>query len=157
MRFKQRETYGARLRPIASNRLQLTELTPLIASYRVMITLICMMNLTSCGFITGERYTKEGHMLSTAMNNELITQGLCKSPKECNQILKTYVAHGNQVNYTMYAPQNKLMLAAVFKFLVEKGTDITNGVAISVKVYPRPREEYGIFDKREPYITLEIK
>jgi glutamate-1-semialdehyde aminotransferase len=113
------------------------------------------MNITGCG----ERYTKEGGELSAEINKELIAQGFCSSPKECNQILRTYVGHGNHVNYSIYAPQNKSALAAVFKLLIERGMKITHGVPISVIVYPNTREEYGntLFYSPEPSIILEIK
>lgn len=102
-------------------------------------------------------YTIEGNELSSEINKELIAKGLCKLPKECQSVLEMYGGHGNQVNFSIYAP-NKLALKTVFQFLIERGIDITHGIPISVKVYPKSRDEYGNFNfNSKPSITLEIK
>ncbi|TAN35473.1 MAG: hypothetical protein EPN23_11095 [Verrucomicrobia bacterium] len=121
------------------------------------ITIFFATSFMGCSLPTGERYTKEGNALSVRINNELASQGFCHSPKECDDIFEMYGGHGDRVHFSIYAP-NTLALAMIFKLLVEKGTEITNGVAISVTVYPRPRDEYGntAFYSHKPSIILEI-
>ena len=103
----------------------------------------------------GERYKNEGNRLKEEINRELIAQHLCLSVSECNKIFVTYSGHDNHVNFSFYAP-DRFVLAVVFKFLIEKGIIITNGVPISIKVYPKPIEEYKNNLFNAPIITLEI-
>lgn len=106
----------------------------------------------------GEMYTKEGEILSIEINKELIAQGFCKNGRECNEVLEMYGGHGNHVNFTIFAPKNKPALAAVFKLIVERGIQITNGVSITVVVYPKSRNEYGyMILKPKSIIRLEIE
>lgn len=75
---------------------------------------------------------------------------------DCSKKIRLYGGHGNQVNYSIYAPDKKA-LAATIAFVVENGMEITGGVPISVSVYPRSRESYGnMFFSPNPTISLEI-
>jgi hypothetical protein len=68
-----------------------------------------------------------------------------------------YGGHGNQVNFSIYKPDRKI-LAATFEFLIAHGLEITSGVPIAIRVYPKSREEYGnIVFSPKPTIQLEIK
>lgn len=105
----------------------------------------------------GEMYTKEGEALGAEITKELIKQGFCKTSRECNQVLEIYGGYGNRVNFSIYAPKNKSALAAVFKLLVERGIELTNGISIAVTVFPKSRNEYGdIFFEPKSVVRLEI-
>lgn len=105
----------------------------------------------------GEMYTKEGEALGAEITKELINQGFCKTNHECNQVLEIYAAHGNRVNFSIYGPKNKSALATVIKLIVERGIQLTSGIPISVRVFPKSRNEYGdIFLEPKSIIRLEI-
>jgi hypothetical protein len=118
----------------------------------LLITTAFVVGSIGCG----EPYRNEGDKLNEEINKELIAQKLCNSTRECNQIFRASSSHGNQLNYSVYAP-DKLVLATAFKVVIEKGMEITNGVPISIKVYPKTREEYGNNPFYTSIITLEIK
>jgi hypothetical protein len=105
----------------------------------------------------GEKYSKQGDALSKAMDRELINRGLCKDFNDINNKLPMFGGHGNQVNFSIYKPDRKI-LAATFEFLIAHGIEITGGVPIAIRVYPKSREEYGnIVFSPKPTIQLEIK
>jgi hypothetical protein len=105
-----------------------------------------------------EKFREQGHALVTAMHQELIQQNL--APSDFNGFLKEvplYGGHGDKVNLTIYKPDRNA-LAAIFKFLVVHGLEVTGGVPISIRVYPKSREEYGnIISLPKASIELEIK
>ncbi len=105
----------------------------------------------------GEKYIEQGNLLSKALDKELINRGICKDVTDCQNKVPMYGGHGNQVNFTVYKPDQKA-LAATFDFLIMHGIEITKGVAISIRVYPKSREEYGnVIWPLNPTISLEIK
>jgi hypothetical protein len=123
----------------------------------VIITLLLINFSMGAAFAMGEKYSEQGNALSTAMDRELIGRGLCKSINEVNNRLPMYGGHANQVNFSVYKPDRKI-LAATFEFLIMHGLEITGGVPIALRVYPKSREEYGnIIFSPNPIILLEIK
>jgi hypothetical protein len=104
----------------------------------------------------GEKYSEQGHTLSKAIYQELIRTGLCKDSDEVIARLPMYGGHGNQVNFSIYKPDRKI-LAATVEFLIAHGFEITGGIPIAIRVYPKSREEYGnIVISPKPTIQLEI-
>jgi hypothetical protein len=123
-------------------------------SYRVISLLIATVfaiSLTGCG----EPYRNEGNKLSEEINKELMIKKQCNSTQECNKIFRAFAGHDTHVSFSVYAPDRQV-LAIVFKFLIEKGIIITNGVPIFIKVYPKPNEEYENNLFNSSTITLEI-
>ncbi len=104
----------------------------------------------------GEKYREQGNALSKAIYQELIKTGLCKDNNNVIGKLPMYGGHGNQVNFSIYKPDRKI-LAATFEFLIAHGIEITGGVPIAIRIYPKSREEYGnIVISPKPAIQLEI-
>ncbi len=118
----------------------------------LLIATVFAISITGCG----EPYRNEGDKLNEEIHKELIAQKMCNSTRECNQVFRASSSHDSQLNYSVYAP-NKLVLATAFKVVIEKGMKITNGVPISIKVYPKTREEYGNNPFYTSTITLEVK
>jgi hypothetical protein len=104
----------------------------------------------------GEQYREQGNALSKAIFQELIKTGLCKDTNDVIGKLPMYGGHGNQINFSIYKPDRKI-LAATIEFLIAHGFEITGGVPIAIRVYPKSREEYGNFlISPKPTIQLEI-
>ncbi len=109
-------------------------------------------------FITGcvEKYNKQGHALSKELNNHLMKQGFCTS-KNCKRDFEIFGGHGNRVNFSIYNPKDKKVLASIIEYVVEHGLQVTGGVPISIYVYPKSRKEYGNFLFRpETILKLEV-
>lgn len=104
------------------------------------------------------QYNEQGNALDKAMHRELIRRGLCTVDySDFTRKVPAYGAYGNHVNLSIYKPDRKA-LAAIFEFLVLHGVEITKGVQISIRVYPKSRKEYGnIVFSPKPTIQLEIK
>jgi hypothetical protein len=93
----------------------------------------------------GDKYSKQGRELSKRINEHLIETGICSTIKECHAQLETYVDHDTRVNFSIYNPNNRKALAAFIEYVIEYGIQITDGIPISIKVYPESRQSYGNF------------
>lgn len=124
----------------------------------IVISILLLVNFFMGSAIAmGEKYSEQGQALSKAIDRELINSGLCKDYNDVKNKLLMYGGHGNQVNFSIYKPDRKI-LAATFEFLIAHGLEITGGVPIAIRVYPKSREEYGnIVFSPNPTIQLEIK
>lgn len=89
------------------------------------------------------KYSEQASRLSKSIDMDLISRGFCSTVNECDTQLEVYGGHGNRINYTIYGPKSRKILAAFIGFVVENGVEITGGVPISISVYPKTREEYG--------------
>lgn len=111
-------------------------------------SILCVMlgiwGAKKSGFIvyTGDKYSEQGRLLSKTITMDLISRGFCSSPKECIEKLDVYIDHDLQINYTIYNTKNKKMVAAFIGIAIEKGLETTDGVPISISVYPEMRTEY---------------
>ncbi len=113
---------------------------------------ICSMSL---GCV--EKYRDQGNLLSKESNKYLISRGFCSVPQECNKKLGAYAGHGNRINYSIYIKNNRAMIAAFVGFVIEKGFKISKGIPITIRVYPKTREEYGsFFFKPKEIIKVEV-
>jgi hypothetical protein len=117
-----------------------------------LLAVIIVSILVGCG----EKYSEQGHILSREIHNNLISRGICTS-KDCNAEYEVYGGHGNQINYSIYNPKDRKVLAALIEFVVENGLQISGGVPISISVYPKSRSEYGnmLFNPK-PIVKVEV-
>lgn len=105
----------------------------------------------------GDKYSEQGNQLSSSIKSELINLGFCSTPMDCIDKLDIYGGHDTQVNFEIYNAENREMIAAFINYSVLNGLEITNGIPITIKVYPKHRYEYGnnIF-KDKPIIYVKI-
>lgn len=118
------------------------------------ITISFLLTLTGCG----EKYSTQGNMLTKKIYEHMIYEKICSDINDCNNNVEIYTSHGNRVNYMLYNVKNRKILSSIIEFIVENGINITNGVPISVSVYPEPRKYYGnfhIFTKK--IIEIEVE
>lgn len=107
---------------------------------------------------TGEKYASQGNRLSMAITQYLIEKKICVAGGQaCSKKLETYGGHGNRVNYSVYGA-DKQALSAMLTFIIEHGIKVTDGVPISVFVYPNSRISYGsmLFNEPSPVLTLKV-
>lgn len=102
-----------------------------------------MKLLDLLGGYSDGKYSKQGNQLLKSIDMDLISRGFCSTVNECKTQLEVYGEHGNRINYSIYGPKNRNVLAAFIGFVVENGTEITGGVPISISVYPKSSEQYG--------------
>lgn len=108
--------------------------------------------------LCGSGYSEEHVLLSKSINNHLIENGFCSSPRECHGKLDIYGAEGKQIHFSIYGQENRKMIAVFIEFVIEKGIGITRGKPISIRVFPKRRKEYGsIFFSPKDIINVEIK
>ncbi len=94
----------------------------------------------------GEKNSEEKNALARSINTYLIEKGFCTSGEECNKKLDAYVGRGGKhIAYSLYGISNRKMIAVFIGFVVEHGMEITQGVPVTIDVYPKRRAEYRNF------------
>lgn len=129
-----------------------------LLSYVVTLTIL----IYSHSILAGEQFTEQGGKLTAAINKELIRKDLCKTPRDCNDLLPGYVAHGDRVRIALYevSEKNGKALNAVVEFIVNDGMKITGGIPITLTGYRETQEEYRnsglLFKGIKPFLILEL-
>ena len=109
----------------------------------------------------GGGFTEQGNKLSEALYNELIKKRVCTDNHACFDALQMYGADSKRIYLSMYGQKNMLFASEVVTFLIEKGLKITDGMPITLKVFPAPQSYYlgffkGLFGNNDEVMKLEL-
>ncbi|EJN07167.1 hypothetical protein [Herbaspirillum sp. YR522] len=128
---------------------------------------IVLCGLAGCG----EAYRPHGRAISRSAIESIVDRGYCRDMDDFRTKMHIFGGHGRQANFTIYAPQERRVLAAYIAYIAVHGLAITKripmsdgkppagGVPISVKVYPRQRRDYGSLPSpgHTPIIKMKVE
>ena len=117
----------------------------------------------SQALLAGGRFTEQGNKLSEALYNELVKKGICSADTHaCAKPFQMYREDdGNRIYLNLYGQKDMLLASKIVEFYVKKGLKITDGMPITFKVFPEPKEHYlgffkGLFGNNEQSLKLEL-
>lgn len=92
---------------------------------------------------------------------ELIDRGLCKTPQECSEKLRTAVGYGDRIylNCHNVNANNRKMFAVVTELVISRGMEITKGIPVTIQAFPKSSDEYVNFKNffsKDPLIKVEV-
>jgi len=123
-----------------------------------IVFLVSVTALLTMGM--GEKYSKEGKALGKKVFEVLHQQGYCSNtdPTDCYKKQLLFGDYGNRVNLHLYGVTDRKTLSTIFAMVLSEGSEITGGAPITIRVYPRPKNEYLGFKSfsKEPIIAMEI-
>lgn len=111
----------------------------------------------------GKKYSEQGAKLTAAMNSALLSQGMCKTPRECHDLLPGTLETDSEVAIAFFGvgDKNHAAFLAVVGLALTEGIRITSGIPISIQAYRETQEEHrrsGVFIKDiKPFATIEAK
>lgn len=109
----------------------------------LMVALSLVAYLGAIGTsVAGDRFSEQGSALTKALIYQLMAQGVCKDIKNCNDALQMYREDGSRIYLNMYAQTDMTLASTVAGFLVARGLKITEGMPITLRVYPGPKTQY---------------
>ena len=119
-----------------------------------------ILTLMTIGCVSGDKFSSQGKALYKSLLDEVIGQGICPGPQACSDVLQLYSEDGDRVYMNMYGQADKTLGAIVAKFLLENGTRLTDGVPITLRIYPAQKSKYAglgsIFGAAGESVVLEI-
>lgn len=132
-----------------------------------VLTLIMLsgyLNFFSCeAQAMGKKYSEQGAKLTAAMNSTLLSKGLCKTPRECNNLLPGTFETDTEVFIELFeiGERNQAAFLAVVGLALAEGIRITGGIPISIHAYRETQEEHrrsGVFIKDiKPFVIIEVR
>lgn len=116
--------------------------------------LITMNESTSAA---GEKYSREGSVLSASIREHLIREGHCRDIQDCFKKIDSYGGHGDRVNITYYGTTDLVLAQSIIAFILAHGLEKTGGVSIKASFHRETRESQGnSVTKLKPIISLEM-
>lgn len=110
----------------------------------------------------GKKYSEQGAKFAAAMNNALISKGVCKTPRECYDLLPGTIETDSMVLIHFYevGERNYPAFLAVVALSLTDGIRITGGVPITIEAFRETHEKYrtsGLVIKDiKPFATIEV-
>jgi hypothetical protein len=116
--------------------------------------------LFSVKSFSGKDFSKQGNALYKSLVEELIKQRMCTEYQSCFEILQLYSDDGDRIYMNMYGQINTKISSIVISHFIKKGISTTDGMPITLRIFPKPKSEYvglwSIFKKSDESIKLEI-
>lgn len=111
--------------------------------------------------IAGSAFSQQGNAVYRGLIEELIHQKICSDNLSCSTKLNLYRTDGKRIYFNMYGQNDMTLTTNVTIFLIKKGLTLSNGMPITLTVFPKQKEEYvnsnSFFNKEEKILTLELK
>jgi len=132
------------------------------ASVIFHLTMISVLNLPAIATAAGKTYSPQGTRLTKAINDALLSKGLCQTPRQCHDMLPGTLETDSKVLIQFFnvSELNHPALSAAVALTLSDGTKITEGVPITVEAFRESHDEYrksGIFFKGvKPFVTLDV-
>jgi hypothetical protein len=123
------------------------------------VLLACFCNSVSWA---GSGFSDEGNALFAALNQHLISVGVCENSQECHRVAPIYRRDGKSIEMNLYSATNPAVVQEVFGFVAAHGLRLTGGKEIHLNAFPKPKESYvnsfkGIRENRNPLTSLVLK
>jgi hypothetical protein len=133
-------------------------------SRRVASTaVICLLSYfgMSGASMAGSGFSEQGNALYKALNEHLISKGICKDNRSCHNAHQIFSEDGGgHIYLNMYGQTDRALASTITEFLVARGLKITGGMPITLHVFFGPHEQYQgfkrIFGASGESIKLEI-
>lgn len=110
----------------------------------------------------GKKYSAQGAKLTAAMNSCLLSKGLCKTPRECYDLLPGTLETDSRVLVHFYGVGEKSHPAflTVVALSLTDGIRITGGAPITINAFRETQDKYresGLVIKNvKPFATIEV-
>jgi hypothetical protein len=110
----------------------------------------------------GGGYSEEGDALSEALRKHIISVGICTAADDCAKVIQILRRDGKTIEMNLYAATDPVVVREVFGFVAANGLRISNGKAITLNAFPKPKESYvnsvkGFRENRNPPLTLQLR
>ena len=132
------------------------------AAVIVHMTIISALLLPATTTASGKRYSSQGARLTKAINDALLTKGLCQTPKQCHDMLPGTLETDSKVFIQFFnvSERNQPAFLAAVTLTLSNGTKITEGIPITIEAFRESHDEYrksGVFLKEvKPFATLDV-
>ncbi len=110
----------------------------------------------------GKKYSEQGKKFGDAMHRALVSKGLCKTPRECYDLLPGTIETDSLVLVHLYevGERNQAAFLTVVALSLTDGMQITGGVPITINAFRETHEKYrtsGLVIKNvKPFATIEV-
>lgn len=128
----------------------------------VHLTIISVLALPATVTAGGKRYSSQGARLTKAINETLLSKGMCRTPRQCYDMLPGTLETDSKVFIQFFSVSelNQPALSAAFALTLSDGTKITEGIPIKIEAFRESHDEYrksGVFLKEvKPFATLDV-
>lgn len=113
-------------------------------------------------YAMGKKYSEQGAKLGAALHDALVSNGFCKTPKECYDLLPSTIETDSMVLLHFYeiGEKNQAAFVTIVALVLTNGIQITGGAPITVKAFRETHEKYrksGLVIKDiKPFATIEV-
>lgn len=126
------------------------------------LSVITALTLPATVTAGGKKYSSQGVRLTKAINDSLISKGLCQTPRQCYDMLPVTLETDSKVFIQFFSvgELNQPALSAAIALTLSDGTKITGGIPIKIEAFRETHDEYrksGIFMKEaKPFVRLDV-
>lgn len=114
--------------------------------YRRVVSIVVMFFfpfVLAGSSMAGSGFSDQGNALFKALNEHLISKGICKDNRNCHNVHQIFREDSSKHIYlNMYGQSDGVLVSIITEFLVTKGLKITNGMPITLRVFSGPHEQY---------------
>lgn len=110
----------------------------------------------------GKKYSEQGAKLTAAMNSALLTNGFCKVPRECHDLLPGTVETDSEILIHFYeiSEKNYSAFLVIVSLTLTDGLLITSGIPVTVKAFHETHDEYResgfVFKSVKPFVIIKV-
>lgn len=145
----------------AVTKISLRALVMRIAVVAYLATLSALL-LPSAATASGKKYSSQGARLTQAINESLLSKGMCQTPRQCHDLLPGTLETDSKVviQFFQVGALNQPAFLAAVSLTLSSGMKITEGIPIKIEAFRESHDEYrksGVIMKAvKPFATIEV-